>query len=218
MSQEVKLLIFDWDGTLCDSVSRIVSCVREAALAVGLEPPDPEAAQEIIGLGLVEALEALFPDIELPEILAMRDNYAKHFVSKDVEPSPFFPGVEQTLQRLRDQGYWLTVATGKSRRGLDRVLENRGLMGFFHASRCADETASKPHPLMLEELLSEFSVSPEQALMVGDTEFDMEMAFRAGVPRIAVSYGAHAIERLTQYQPVLCVDEFKQIENYLKIK
>ena len=213
-----KLLIFDWDGTLCNSLERIAGCIRAAAEECDLLPPEPEAAREIVGLGLVEALEALFPGISMPQILAMRDSYSRHFVEQDAEPSPFFPGVEETLESLRDEGYWLAVATGKSRRGLNRVLKTRGLTEFFHASRCADETASKPHPLMLKELLAEFDLPPEQALMVGDTEFDMEMAVRANIPRIAVSYGAHSKERLNSYQPIACIDEFltikPEIESY----
>lgn len=211
-----KLLIFDWDGTLCDSLERIASCMRAAAGDCGLPLPENGAVRDIVGLGLVEAFEVLFPVIEPAQVEMMRDAYSQHFIEQDAQPSPFYAGVEETLLRLREQGYWLAVATGKSRRGLDRVLAARGLTDFFHASRCADETASKPHPLMLEELLAEFAVSGGQALMVGDTEFDMEMAVRAGVPRIAVSYGAHAADRLSRYQPLACIDEFTEIEKIIK--
>ncbi|TNE75678.1 MAG: HAD family hydrolase [Gammaproteobacteria bacterium] len=215
-----KLLVFDWDGTLCDSLSRIVKCIRCAAEEVGLPAPQHEAAKEIVGLGLVDALETLFPGIERAQILAMRDSYSRHFVEFDREPSPFFEGVMETLESLRADGYLLTVATGKSRRGLDRVLKARGLDDFFHGSRCADETAGKPDPRMLLELMAEFQSIPEQTLMVGDTEFDLAMALSAGVPRVAVSYGAHHPERLLKYQPIACVDQFSMIapviENYKK--
>ncbi len=211
-----KLLIFDWDGTLCDSLSRIALCVRCAAEEVGLPAPLEHEAREIVGLGLVDALEALFPGIHMDQILAMRDSYSRHFVKLDRKPSPFFEGVEATLEQLKSEGYLLAVATGKSRRGLDRVLKARNLSGFFHGSRCADETAGKPNPRMLHELLEEFRFLPEDALMVGDTEFDMSMAVNAGVSRVAVSYGAHSPDRLQKYQPLACLDKFVEIRDLLK--
>lgn len=210
------MLIFDWDGTLCDSLSRIALCIRCAAEEVGLTPPMEHEAREIVGLGLVDALERLFPGIQHEQILAMRDSYSRHFVEHDSEPSPFFEGVEQTLEELKSEGYLLAVATGKSRRGLDRVLTARRLNSFFHGSRCADETAGKPDPTMLNELLGEFGVQPNEALMVGDTEFDMAMAVNAGTPRVAVSYGAHSKDRLHKYQPLACIDRFFEIKNILK--
>ena len=210
-----KLLIFDWDGTLCDSLSRIALCIQCAAEEVGLPPPLEHEAREIVGLGLVEALETLFPGIHMNQILAMRDSYSRHFVEHDREPSPFFEGVANTLEQLKEHGFLLTVATGKSRRGVDRVLKTRKLTDFFHGSRCADETAGKPNPLMLQELLKEFRSFPEDALMVGDTEFDMSMAVNAGVPRVAVSYGAHSIDRLLKYQPLACLEKFADIKNVL---
>lgn len=203
--------IFDWDGTISDSASKIVSCMQQAAKEVGLEVRGDEAIRNIIGLGLPEAIHALYPDHSEQQRQALRDGYADYFVRNDITPSPFFPGVMDTLTALKEQGYILAVATGKSRKGLDRVLQNLEMQDFFHGSRCADETASKPHPLMLHELLSEFDVSADQAVMVGDTEYDMAMAAELGMPRIAVSYGAHHIDRLKAYSPGMCVDEFNQI-------
>ncbi len=215
-----KLLVFDWDGTLCDSLSRIVLCIRCAAGEVGLPPPTDDAARDIVGLGLVDALETLFPGIDREQIFAMRDSYSRHFVEFDQEPSPFFDGVFETLESLREEGYLLTVATGKSRRGLDRVLQARGLTDFFHGSRCADETAGKPDPRMLLELMAEFRAAPLSTLMVGDTEYDLAMAVSAGAPSVAVSYGAHHPDRLLQYQPLACIEQFSElksvIENYKK--
>lgn len=211
-----KLLVFDWDGTLCDSLSRIALCIRCAAEEVGLPAPAEEDAREIVGLGLIDALERLFPGIHKDQILAMRDSYSRHFVQHDSDPSPFFEGVEETLEELKGLGYLLTVATGKSRRGLDRVLKARQLSEFFHGSRCADETAGKPDPLMLNELITEFGVEPQETLMIGDTEFDMEMAVNAGALRIAVSYGAHTADRLEQYQPLACLDQFWDIKEVLQ--
>ncbi|MDP1519427.1 HAD-IA family hydrolase [Porticoccus litoralis] len=212
-----KLLVFDWDGTLCDSLSRIVTCICLAAEETGLPAPHHDAARDIVGLGLVDALETLFPGIDREHILTMRDSYSRHFAEQDREPSPFFDGVMETLELLLEQGYVLTVATGKSRRGLDRVLKARGLNDFFHGSRCADETAGKPDPKMLLELMSEFQTPPEQTIMVGDTEFDLAMAVSAGVPRIAVSYGAHHPDRLQKYQPLACIDQFSLIDDVVNI-
>lgn len=210
-----KLLIFDWDGTLCDSLSRISQCLQLAAVDLGLTPPDPEDAKQIVGLSLADVLSVLFPDVDAAGLQALSENYSRHFVELDAEPSPFFPEVEASLQLFRERGHRLTVATGKSRRGLDRVFRARGLTEFFHGSRCADETASKPNPRMLLELLDEFDMKPEEALMIGDTAFDMEMAERANVPRIAVAYGAHAPEQMTKYKPLLCAGSFSEVRDYI---
>lgn len=211
MSVRPALLIFDWDGTLSDSLARIVECLQLSARDRGLPPPTPEAGREVIGLGLGEALAALFPALDGGELAALRESYSRHYAALDREPAPFYPGVMDSLVQLREAGYLLAVATGKSRRGYDRVVKGHGLADFFHASRCADETASKPDPLMLRELLAEFGRAPTEALMVGDTEFDMAMARRAGVPRIAVSYGAHSVSRLHPYGLVAAVDRFPDI-------
>ena len=206
-----QLVIFDWDGTLCDSLQRIAHCMHLAAEDVGIEPPEPEAVREIVGLGLLEAFRLLFPDQDESLLPRLKESYSQHFVVQDNTPSPFYEGVDEVLADLKSRGFLLAVATGKSRRGLNRVLQVRNMQDFFDSSRCADETRSKPHPLMLEELLSEFSLHPEQAIMVGDTEYDMEMAEQAGMPRIAVNYGAHHVDRLRSYQPLHCADDFFQV-------
>ncbi len=185
--------------------------MQRAAEDAGLPVLDDDTIKNIIGLGLPEAIHALYPSIMSTQEEALRLHYVDHFVNDDAVPSPFFPGVMDTLENLRMQGHTLTVATGKSRKGLLRVWENLEMEAFFHGSRCADETASKPHPLMLEQLLEEFTVPAEEAVMVGDTEYDMAMAHALGMPRIAVSYGAHHIDRLKTFDPVLCVDEFGAI-------
>ncbi|MCT2530934.1 HAD-IA family hydrolase [SAR92 clade bacterium H921] len=210
-----KLLIFDWDGTLSDSVARISTCMQLAAEDQGLAVPDFNAAKEIIGLGLQEAITQLFPDASADMVARFSASYSAHYREQDQQPCAFFPGVLSSLKQLRAQGYLLAVATGKSRAGLNRVLLATGLNDFFHSSRCADETKSKPHPLMLQELLAEQGASPEQAIMVGDTEFDMQMAVNAQVPRIAVSYGAHDAQRLYQFSPLACIDHFGDIINHL---
>lgn len=210
-----KLLIFDWDGTLSDSVARISLCIQLAAKDHNLPVPEFNAAKEIIGLGLHEAIAQLFPQVSADMVARFSATYSAHYRDQDQQPCKFFPGVLECLEQLRAQNYLLAVATGKSRAGLDRVLLATGLNDFFHDSRCADETRSKPHPLMLQELLAEHRVRPEQAVMVGDTEFDMEMAVNAGVPRIAVSYGAHDAKRLDKFQPIACLDQFNDIVNHL---
>lgn len=209
------LLIFDWDGTLSDSASRIVHCLQQAAVSTGHNPLPDETIRNIIGLGLPEAMQRLYPELELDAKERIKQSYIEHFLAHDQTPSPFFSGVEDGLQVLRKEGFQMAVATGKSRRGLNRVLENLKMTAFFDDSRCADETASKPHPLMLQELLQVFGRKPEQALMVGDTEYDMEMAQAAGVGRVAVSYGAHHVERLHPYEPVLAVDHFSEFVEWV---
>lgn len=206
-----QLVIFDWDGTLMDSTARIVQCLARAAGDIGLPLLDNARYRSIIGLGLPEAIRELYPAIDPPTLEAMRVRYAAHFVAAEQQPSRLFPGALELLDRLAGQPRQLAVATGKSRRGLDRVWRSSGLDRYFHASRCADESRSKPDPAMLLELLSEARVPAERALMIGDTSFDLEMAARAGVDRIAVNWGAHSRERMLPFQPLAFVDSFDEL-------
>ncbi len=177
------------------------------------------AIHNIIGLGLPEAILELFPHATPDDCNQLREKYSFHFLRLDQEKaSDLFPGVIETLAALREQGHLLAVATGKSRRGLDRILSVLGMSDYFDATRCADETASKPHPLMLEELLAHFSVDANNAVMVGDTEYDMEMARRISMPRIGVSYGAHHVDRLHAYEPDLCLDQIDEILGWHRLK
>jgi phosphoglycolate phosphatase len=203
--------IFDWDGTLCDSTAKIVSCMHQAAHGLNLPALSDLEVQNIIGLGLPEAIQTLYPELDTLGVDAMRQAYADHFNASDTTPAELFANTEHTLERLLDDGHKIAVATGKSRAGLDRVLASMGMSSVFHATRCSDETASKPHPLMLQQLLEEMRVPVEEAVMIGDTEFDMEMARRADMPRIAVDYGAHHISRLKPYQPALCVSDIRDV-------
>lgn len=212
---EVALLVFDWDGTLSDSLERIVTCLQIAADEVGLPVPSEAEGRAIVGLGLPEALARLFPGAAEERLAALQESYARHYVRLDAEPPPFFDTVLETLEALRADGYRLAVATGKSRRGLDRVLARLDMDGFFHATRCADETRSKPHPRMLQELLALFELPPERALMVGDTTFDMEMARRAGMPRLGVSWGAHPAEQLLPWRPIGILERFAELRDLL---
>lgn len=218
MSSEYKLLIFDWDGTLADSIGRIVTSMQEAAQRAGRAERDDEAIKGIIGLGLPEAILTLYPDMAPEQVIAFRQHYANTYIALDAEPSPLFVGVVESLEAFRAQGYRLAVATGKARRGLDRVLKAHGWERFFDVTRAADETASKPDPLMLNQILAHCDMRPEQALMVGDASFDLLMARNAGIDSVAVSYGAQSIERLRDFDPVLEVDHFPELRGWLEAR
>ncbi|MFM7783726.1 MAG: HAD family hydrolase [Gammaproteobacteria bacterium] len=207
----VHLYVFDWDGTLIDSVPRIVHCLKRAAETLQFRILSDEAYGDVIGLGLPQAIARLYPGLDADWAEAYRQQYAEAFVSADGEPSAFFPGALETLDALRSRGHRLAVATGKSRRGLDRVLQRHGLAGFFDATRCADETASKPDPTMLHQIFAELDVPAAQSLMVGDTEYDLDMAARAGVRSVGVSYGVHSRERLARHAPLRIIDALPQL-------
>jgi len=212
---EYKLLIFDWDGTLADSVGRIVTAMRVAAQRTGRPERDEESIRGIIGLGLPEAILTLYPDMAESEMAVFRQHYADVYIAMDEQPSPLFPGVAQTLAAFRADGYLMAVATGKARRGLDRVLKVHGWERFFDVTRAADETASKPNPLMLNQILEHCGVSPREALMVGDASFDLLMARNAGIDSVAVSYGAQSVERLLEFEPRLAINEFPELRTWL---
>jgi phosphoglycolate phosphatase len=205
-----KLLIFDWDGTLCDSLWRITHCVQRAAEQIGLQPPTDGEARNIVGLGLKEAFAILFPGIDESYIVELGKAYSGFFLDGDLPQSSFYPHVMDGLVELRDAGYLMAVATGKRRVGLEKEFVTHDLKGFFHGSRCADETLSKPDPLMLNELLAEFDLSANQAVMVGDTTYDMAMAQQVNMPRLAMTYGAHEKARLEGFSPIACLDCFSK--------
>ncbi len=213
-----SLLIFDWDGTIIDSTDRIVSCLQAAARDVGLSDLQAHAAKDIIGLGLPEAIRALYPDITPEHLEQMRERYVHYYMHEDTTPTALFPGVKQGLELLHQKGYRLAVATGKSRVGLSKVMAETGLGWLFEITRCADETASKPDPLMLNEILQQTGVKVDHAVMIGDTEFDLSMATHAGMDCMAVSYGAHPLERLKQYRPVLEMHTFSELVLWLDRK
>ncbi|OPX55265.1 phosphoglycolate phosphatase [Oceanospirillum multiglobuliferum] len=211
-----SLVIFDWDGTLIDSEARIIASMQAAGRDV--QWPDPlsdEAVRNIIGLGLPEAIRELCPGISGDLVEQVRQRYSHHFLEVSELGMPLFEGVLEGLQRLKDAGCTLAVATGKSRRGLDRGFRDTGLGRMFRTSRCADETKSKPDPLMLNELLKETGFSVHEAVMVGDTEFDLGMAENAGMDRIAVTYGAHHPDRLKVYQPIYTAHKFMDLIDWI---
>lgn len=211
-----ELIIFDWDGTLMNSVPKIVSCMHAAAADVRWPPLEDSTIENIIGLGLPEAIATLCPGISPEQAERLRQRYSHHFVSGDTTPMPFFNGVEEQLARLRQRPRQrLAVATGKSRRGLDRVFRETDSGQWFDASRTADETRSKPHPQMLLELLAELDTPVERAVMVGDTEYDLEMARAIGMDRVGVTYGVHSAERLAACQPVWMTDDIPTLFEWL---
>jgi phosphoglycolate phosphatase len=212
---DYKLLIFDWDGTLADSIGRIVEAMHAASERSGFLLRDDFAVKGIIGLGLPEAIRTLYPAISDSELVAFRDYYAEHYIAAEAVPSPLFEGVLESMDAFRADGYHLAVATGKARRGLDRVLKAHGWEDYFDITRAADETASKPHPLMLEQILAHCEVRPEQALMVGDSSFDLQMARNAGMDSVAVSYGAQSIDALKMFEPRLAIDRFSELHAWL---
>lgn len=205
------LVILDWDGTVCNSEARIVACMRRASERAGLPVLHPEAIGNIIGLGLPEAIASLFPEAHSEQRQDLRDYYAEEWLAARGEPLALFDGVLSTLDALLGQGHLLAVATGKSRRGLAREFEEHGIGNLFVASRCADETASKPHPLMLHELLEETGCPVEGAVMVGDTEYDLKMAAAANMAGIGVSYGVHSRDRLHACGPLRVIDHFSEL-------
>ena len=200
-----QLLVFDWDGTLMDSAARIVASLTAAFADVGAEAPAQERCRDIIGLGLDEAMQRLWPESNGEQRAKLIGRYRHHYLVANDTPTPLFPGAADVISALHEAGYLLAVATGKSRRGLDSALQQSGLGRWFHATRCADETFSKPHPQMLLELLDELGVAASDCVMIGDTEYDVQMAHNASVDAVAVCYGVHAPERLLALQPRACL-------------
>ncbi|CAD5107812.1 HAD-IA family hydrolase [Zestomonas carbonaria] len=214
--RDYRLLIFDWDGTLVDSIQRIVDSMRLAAESCELPWRDDAAIKGIIGLGLPEAIRSLYPELQdAPRVERFRRLYSEHYLAFEAEPSRLFEGVAETLEAFRGEGYRLAVATGKSRRGLDAVLAGHGWQDYFDVTRCADETASKPDPRMLHEILAHCRAAPEEALMVGDSAFDLRMARRAGMDAVAVGYGAQPLALLREEGPRLAIESFSELRAWL---
>ena len=188
--RQFDLICFDWDGTLFDSTAIIVRSIQQAVLDVGGAKPTDEAASYVIGMALMPALAHAAPDVPKEKYPLLGERYRHHYLAPQHDIS-LFDGVLPMLADLKGRHHWLTVATGKSRRGLDDVLASRQLHGIFDGSRTADETAGKPDPRMLHELMREFGADPERTLMIGDTTHDLQMACNAGVASVGVSYGAH---------------------------
>ena len=209
-----RLLVFDWDGTIIDSASAIVDCICAAARDTGIAVPPRERAAHTIGLGLHDALRLAVPDLPPERYADFVAHYRQHFLACE-DSMQLFEGMRELLSQLR-QTHLLAIATGKSRRGLNRALEAGNLKACFTASRCADETNPKPHPAMLLELMEEMKASREQTLMIGDTSHDLEMARAAGVDALAVTYGAHPEAGLRVCAPLECFSSVKELNEWLK--
>ncbi len=214
MPKQFDLIVFDWDGTLMDSTSTIVHSIQGACRDLGLEEPTDDAARHIIGLGLNEAIAHLLPQLPESEYAHLIDRYRYYYLGKDHE-IPLFAGADALVRDLHAAGFLLGVATGKSRRGLDRVLDHTGLGIYFHATRCADECFSKPHPEMLEQLMDELGAAIDRTLMIGDTSHDLLMAQNARVASLAVDYGAHSRADLLSHSPLGCVSTIRELETWL---
>jgi len=210
-----KLVIFDWDGTLMDSIGRIVSSMQSAAVACSLVVPSALQVKEIIGLSLPVALSILFPNNTEQQNEAMLVQYKVHYVEIDKTPTPLFDNALTLLTSLKNNNVLLAVATGKGRQGLERVFSMTQTKSFFQASRCADEARSKPDPEMISSLLDELGIAAENAVMIGDTSHDMQMAQSAGIDRIGITLGVHDQHKLAQYAPIAVVDSLAQLQSLL---
>ncbi len=208
------LIAFDWDGTLFDSTAIIARCIQAAVRDVGGKEPTYEAASYVIGMGLMQALAHAAPDVPQALYPQLGDSYRHHYFAIQHEIS-LFEGVLPLLVELKERGHLLVVATGKSRRGLDEALNTSALAGLFDASRTADQTAGKPDPLMLRELMAEFDVPPGRTLMIGDTTHDLQMALNAGCPSVGVSYGAHDPAVFTALNPLYVAHTVRQLHDWL---
>lgn len=215
-TRNFDLIAFDWDGTLFDSTSIIVRCIQAAVRDVGGTVPTDQAAAYVIGLGLMQALAYAAPDVsaeKYPELGARyRHHYAAHY-----DDLILFDGVLPMLNALKARGFRLAVATGKSRRGLDEALRSAELKGMFHGSRTADETAGKPDPRMLHELMEEFGCTSQRMLMVGDTTHDLQMALNAACPSVGVSYGAHEPDAFTALAPRHVAHSVQDLHDWLLV-
>jgi len=212
--KQFDLIVFDWDGTLMDSTATIVRCIQAAARDLGLPVPRDDKAAHVIGLGLHEAMQAVLPDIDPTWYPRMVERYRYHFLSRDHE-LVLFPGVRDMLQELSQEGYFLAVATGKSRVGLNRAMNDVKVLSLFDATRCADETFSKPHPAMLQELTRELGQDMRRTVMIGDTSHDLLMANNAGAAGVAVQYGAPPVEQLTACNPVYSAATVAELHQWL---
>lgn len=209
------LIAFDWDGTLFDSTALITRSIQAACADLGVAVPSDEQASYVIGLGLTDALQIAAPGLEPERYPELGRRYRHHYFARQHELT-LFEGSLEMLQSLKERHHWLAVATGKSRRGLDEALASVAVKGLFDGTRTADETASKPDPRMLLELMREFGVDPERTLMVGDTTHDLQLAANAGAHSIGVSYGAHQSEAFGEFQTCFVADSVSELRQWLE--
>ena len=215
MARNFDLIVFDWDGTVHDSIQAIVSALQATCRDLDLPEPVDSHVRQVIGLALKDALRHSAPQISEEKMIMMAERYRYNYFAIDHDLLPF-AGIPELLAELKESGFMLAIATGKSRRGLDRVLKSSGLGRFFVASRCADECFSKPNPQMLYELMDELAIAPERTLMIGDTIHDVQMAINANVAALAVTYGAHTKEALGSLQPLALMHGVDDLTRWLR--
>ncbi|MBC7940167.1 MAG: HAD-IA family hydrolase [Chitinophagaceae bacterium] len=213
-SRSFDLIVFDWDGTIFDSTGLIVQCIQSACRDIGAAVPSAVDAAYVIGLGLHDALRHAAPGLSAERYPELAARYRHHYIASQHE-LVMFDGTLPMLQDLKARNHWLAVATGKNRRGLDDALAHSQLKGLFDATRTADETASKPHPMMLQELMREFGVPPERTLMIGDTTHDLQLAINAGTPAVGVSYGAHERTAFEAFKPLFVAHSTRELHRWL---
>ncbi len=216
MGKRYDLIVFDWDGTVMDSTAVISGSIQAACRDLGLPVPDDATARHVIGLGLDQALRYAVPDATeaiRPELV---ERYRFHFLAQD-QKIPLFTGARETIEELHDAGYQLAVATGKSRAGLERVMESSEMKRYFHGIRTADMTFSKPHPAMLLELMDELGCTADRTLMIGDTTHDLQMAQNAKVDVLAVGHGAHPPEQLLALEPLALLNDFAGLREWFRV-
>jgi len=206
MKSRFDLIIFDWDGTLINSIDWIVHCIQNAAARFDCPVPETQAAKDIIGLSIENAMQKLFPDADATTRQLMTSDYGQRFGSRQITRDDLFPGVYDMLQQFREDGYRLAIATGKKATGLANAIDATGVGDLFCTTRSSDQTASKPDPLMIDEIIKELNVNRQRTLMVGDSAHDLQMAINAGVSSIGVTCGANSAETLQQYKPLMCLN------------
>jgi len=215
MSREFDLLVFDWDGTLMESVRSIVDCTRAAMLDADLEPLPESEIREAIGMGLFDACVGFYPGIDVARYEIVVERYRHHWLSNYKDHSDLFPGVRATLETLVEAGHRLAIATAKSRKGLERELAKTGLVDLVRATRTVDEAPPKPDPTMLLGLMDELGVPPSRTLMIGDTTFDLDMAQNAGTAAVGVLCGSHTHAVLRGRQPLACLERVAELPHWL---
>ncbi len=214
-ARQFDLIAFDWDGTLFDSTAIITRSIQAAVRDVGGTVPSQQQASYVIGMGLMQALAHAAPDVPKDRYPQLGERYRHHY-EKHQDDISLFEGVLPMLTELKQRAHWLSVATGKSRGGLNVALKAVALQGLFDGSRTADETAGKPSPMMLHELMSEFGVEPQRTLMIGDTTHDLQMALNAGCPSVGVSYGAHEPDAFDVLQPLFVAHSVSELHDWLR--
>ncbi len=216
MTKQYQLLIFDWDGTLMDSAADIVANISAAIKHTALPARTDAQLRNIIGLGIMEGLEQLYPGESQAALIELQNAFKQNHFKVSASPSPLFPGTKNMLKKLNESGYWLAVATGKSKRGLKKALADHDITHLFHTTRTAEETCSKPHPQMLHEIIEELDITAAQALMIGDTTYDLEMAQNANMDAVSLGCGAHTLAQLDAFSRIAHFDYVTDVVKWLE--